>query len=64
MGGMLGLGEVSADETANKMRETLDVVKRINAQFKNPVSFALQLLIVNAASWWSLRRDLLAYKSF
>uniref|UniRef100_A0A914RR98 Anion-transporting ATPase-like domain-containing protein n=1 Tax=Parascaris equorum TaxID=6256 RepID=A0A914RR98_PAREQ len=36
MGGMLGLGEVSADETANKMRETLDVVKRINAQFKNP----------------------------
>lgn len=50
MGGMLGLGEVSADETANKMRETLDVVKRINAQFKNPVSFALQLLIVNAAS--------------
>uniref|UniRef100_A0A0M3IER3 ATPase ASNA1 homolog n=1 Tax=Ascaris lumbricoides TaxID=6252 RepID=A0A0M3IER3_ASCLU len=45
MGGMLGLGEVSADETANKMRETLDIVKRINAQFKNPVSFALQLLI-------------------
>ncbi|KHN75800.1 ATPase ASNA1 -like protein [Toxocara canis] len=36
MGGMLGLGEVSPDETANKMRETLDIVKRINAQFKNP----------------------------
>ncbi|CAG9537203.1 unnamed protein product [Cercopithifilaria johnstoni] len=36
MGGMLGLGEISADDTANKLRETLDVVRRINSQFKDP----------------------------
>lgn len=38
MGGMLGLGEISADETANKMKETLEVVRLINAQFKNTVN--------------------------
>ncbi|OZC12003.1 arsenite-activated ATPase [Onchocerca flexuosa] len=36
MGGILGLGEISADDTANKLRETLDVVRRINSQFKDP----------------------------
>ncbi|EFO26697.1 ATPase ASNA1, partial [Loa loa] len=36
MGGMLGLGEISADDTTNKLRETLDVVRRINSQFKDP----------------------------
>uniref|UniRef100_A0A0R3RUC2 ATPase ASNA1 homolog n=1 Tax=Elaeophora elaphi TaxID=1147741 RepID=A0A0R3RUC2_9BILA len=36
MGGMLGLGEISADDTSNKLRETLDVVRRINSQFKDP----------------------------
>ncbi|KAL3994435.1 ATPase asna-1 [Acanthocheilonema viteae] len=36
MGGMLGLGEISADDTTNKLKETLDVVRRINSQFKDP----------------------------
>ncbi|VDN24529.1 unnamed protein product [Gongylonema pulchrum] len=36
MGGLLGLGEISADDTANKLQETLDVVRKINAQFKDP----------------------------
>ncbi|VDM96072.1 unnamed protein product [Thelazia callipaeda] len=36
MGGMLGLGEMTVDDTANKLSETLDVVKKINSQFKDP----------------------------
>ncbi|VDK53654.1 unnamed protein product [Anisakis simplex] len=34
-GGMLGLSQNSAEETVTKVRETLDLVKKINAQFKN-----------------------------
>ncbi|KAK0426763.1 hypothetical protein QR680_009885 [Steinernema hermaphroditum] len=35
-GGMLGLGNMSADETTSKLRETLETVRKINDQFKDP----------------------------
>ncbi|VDK69173.1 unnamed protein product [Litomosoides sigmodontis] len=36
MSGILGLGEISADDTTNKLKETLEVVRKINSQFKDP----------------------------
>ena len=47
MSGMLGIGEVSADETANKMRDTLEIVRKINAQFQNPVSDCFLFVVIN-----------------
>lgn len=35
---MLGMGELSMDDTMRKFNETLDQVKRMNVEFKNPVS--------------------------
>lgn len=32
------MGEVSLDDTLRKLNETLDQVKRMNGEFKNPVS--------------------------
>ncbi|MCP9261684.1 ATPase ASNA1 [Dirofilaria immitis] len=43
MGGMLGLGEISADDTTNKLKETLDVVRKINSQFKDPTCLARRI---------------------
>lgn len=37
MSGILGVGEVSTEEAVKKMKETLEIVKAINLQFKNPV---------------------------
>lgn len=34
---MLGLRDMTADQATSKMQETLDVVRQINTQFKNPV---------------------------
>ncbi|VDM65975.1 unnamed protein product [Strongylus vulgaris] len=36
LSGMLGMGELSLDDTLRKLNETLDQVKRMNAEFKNP----------------------------
>lgn len=38
MGPLLGLSDVSADQAASKLEETLQIVRQINAQFKDPVS--------------------------
>ncbi|KHJ79356.1 arsenite-activated ATPase, partial [Oesophagostomum dentatum] len=36
LSGFLGMGELSLDDTLRKLNETLDQVKRMNAEFKNP----------------------------
>lgn len=36
MGPLLGLNDISADQATSKLEETLQVVRQINAQFKNP----------------------------
>lgn len=36
MSGILGAGEVNADQALSKMKETLKIIKEVNAQFKNP----------------------------
>uniref|UniRef100_A0A158PAZ8 Arsenical pump-driving ATPase n=1 Tax=Angiostrongylus cantonensis TaxID=6313 RepID=A0A158PAZ8_ANGCA len=36
LSGLLGMGELSLDETMRKFNETLEQVKRMNAEFKNP----------------------------
>lgn len=36
LSGMLGMGELSMDDTMRKFNETLDQVKRMNVEFKNP----------------------------
>ncbi|KAJ1347723.1 hypothetical protein KIN20_002854 [Parelaphostrongylus tenuis] len=36
LSGLLGMGELSLEETMRKFNETLDQVKRMNAEFKNP----------------------------
>lgn len=36
---LMGGGEMNIDETVNKLKETLEIVKTMNSQFKNPVSF-------------------------
>lgn len=36
---MLGMGDMSLDSTMDKLEETLQVVRQINAEFKNPVKF-------------------------
>lgn len=39
MGPLLGLNDLNPDQVTNKLDETLEVVRQINQQFKNPVSF-------------------------
>ncbi|VDO21433.1 unnamed protein product [Haemonchus placei] len=36
LSGLLGMGELSIDDTLRKFKETLDQVKQMNAEFKNP----------------------------
>ncbi|KAK6047018.1 arsenite-activated ATPase [Cooperia oncophora] len=36
LSGLLGMGELSMDDTMRKFNETLDQVKRMNVEFKNP----------------------------
>ncbi|KIH55250.1 arsenite-activated ATPase [Ancylostoma duodenale] len=36
LSGLLGMGELSLDDTLRKLNETLDQVKRMNGEFKNP----------------------------
>ncbi|KAI6242877.1 ATPase ASNA1-like protein [Aphelenchoides fujianensis] len=36
LGPMLGLNDVNSEQTTSKMQETLEIVRRINAQFKDP----------------------------
>ncbi|VDM61420.1 unnamed protein product [Angiostrongylus costaricensis] len=36
LSGLLGMGELSLEETMRKFNETLEQVKRMNAEFKNP----------------------------
>ncbi|VDL76090.1 unnamed protein product [Nippostrongylus brasiliensis] len=36
LSGLLGMGELSIEETMGKFTETLDQVKRMNSEFKNP----------------------------
>ncbi|CAJ0932326.1 unnamed protein product, partial [Mesorhabditis belari] len=33
---LMGAGEMNIDETVNKLKETLEIVRNMNAQFKNP----------------------------
>ena len=45
---MLGFKELSASEATQKMQDTLDVTRRINAQFKDPVRILfLEILVYN-----------------
>lgn len=34
---MLGLGQMNSEQATNKIQETLDIVRQINVQFKDPV---------------------------
>jgi hypothetical protein len=36
---MLGLHDINADMLSSKLEESLAVIKQVNQQFKNPVSF-------------------------
>ena len=38
LGGLLGMGNVNTDETMDKMEETMITIRKINKQFKDPVS--------------------------
>jgi hypothetical protein len=37
MGPLFGMDDVSPEQTTSKIQETLDVVRQINVQFKDPV---------------------------
>ena len=40
---MFGLHDITMDDAAKKLEETLQVVKQINCEFKNPVSSTIGL---------------------
>lgn len=50
---MLGMGEMSMDDTMGKVNETLELVRKINRQFKNPVSIWL-FSLSKAHSYFSI----------
>ena len=35
---MVGLNDINTDVMSNKLEETLNIIKKVNAQFKNPVN--------------------------
>jgi hypothetical protein len=44
MGPLFGMEDVSPEQTTSKIQETLDVVRQINVQFKDPVGPFFNLL--------------------
>ena len=41
---MFGMGQMNPDEMMGKLNETMELVKKINLQFKDPVSLVLAVL--------------------
>jgi arsenite/tail-anchored protein-transporting ATPase len=39
IGGMLGMQDMNTDDMTRKLEEILPVIKQVNEQFKNPVSW-------------------------
>ncbi len=41
---MLGMADVNTDMMSSKLEETLNIIKKVNQQFKNPVNFHKHVL--------------------
>ena len=39
---MVGLHDVNTELMSNKLEDTLNIIKKVNKQFKNPVSYFLK----------------------
>ena len=45
---MVGMHDLSTEMMSNKLEETLSIIKKVNAQFKNPVSLLFILFLCHS----------------